>query len=107
MADFGLSKENVKDNEIARSFCGSPAYLPPEIVSKKGLFLLKLKKLKILGSGKAGDIYAIGTVLYEMLIGFPPFFNEDIKILFSNIQKGHLEFTKTISSNAKDLIKVL
>jgi serum/glucocorticoid-regulated kinase 2 len=36
LADFGLSKENIKDNEVALSLCGSPAYLPPEIVAKKG-----------------------------------------------------------------------
>ena len=39
LADFGLSKENVKDNEVALSLCGSPAYLPPEIVAKKGKLL--------------------------------------------------------------------
>jgi serine/threonine protein kinase len=44
LADFGLAKENVSDKDIARSFCGSPAYLAPEMLNSKGV-------------GKPADIY--------------------------------------------------
>ena len=36
LADFGLAKENIKDNNLTSSFCGSPAYLSPEMVNRKG-----------------------------------------------------------------------
>jgi serine/threonine protein kinase len=61
LTDFGLSREN----NFALSFCGSPAYLSPEMLEKKGV-------------GPETDIYGIGCVLYEMLIGEPPYFDEDI-----------------------------
>lgn len=66
LADFGLAKEGMgKKNAKAKSFCGSPAYLPPEMLSDAGV-------------GKPGDIYQMGAVLYEMLVGTPPFYTENI-----------------------------
>ena len=47
LADFGLAKEGICDNDVAKSFCGSPAYLPPEILMNAGV-------------SKAGDVYGIG-----------------------------------------------
>ena len=47
LADFGLAKEGICNNEISKSFCGSPVYLPPEVLFNSGV-------------GKAGDIYGIG-----------------------------------------------
>lgn len=69
LADFGLAKEGILDNKYAKSFCGSPAYLAPEMLTNKGV-------------GKASDIYQIGTVLYELLVGFPPHYTENIKKLY-------------------------
>jgi serum/glucocorticoid-regulated kinase 2 len=70
LIDFGLSKEGKeKDSDfIATSFCGSPAYLSPELV--RG-FIINVIQLGD-GSSKATDIYTIGTILYEMLTGYPP-----------------------------------
>ena len=66
LADFGLAKEGLtKGNSKAKSFCGSPAYLPPEMFSDSGVT-------------KAADIYQMGAVLYEMLIGMPPFYTDNI-----------------------------
>lgn len=65
MADFGLSKEGIGQSEVAHSFCGSPAYLSPEMLNRDG-------------AGRAADIYGIGAILYEMLVGLPPYFNENI-----------------------------
>ncbi len=62
LTDFGLSKEGVLDpNQGARSFCGSVAYLAPEM-------------LKRAGHGKAVDWYLLGVVMYEMLVGVPPYY---------------------------------
>jgi len=52
LADFGLSKEEVGDYDLARSYCGSPAYLSPEMLTKRAV-------------GKAADIYGIG-IKYNM-----------------------------------------
>ncbi len=62
MTDFGLSK---RTDQAAQSFCGSPAYLAPEMLSRAGVT-------------ESGDVYQIGVVLYEMLVGVPPYFSEDV-----------------------------
>jgi serine/threonine protein kinase len=61
LTDFGLSKEGVLDN-LSSSFCGSTAYLAPEIIRRSG-------------HGKAVDWYLLGVLIYEMLVGIPPYFN--------------------------------
>lgn len=94
LADFGLAKENVNPLNPAMSFCGSPAYLAPELLTKKG-------------SEKSADIYGLGAMLYEFLTGFPPFFSDNLKDLFKNIRKGNLQFTKSIKPEAQDLIRKL
>ena len=71
LADFGLAKEGI-DRAKAKSFCGSPAYLPPEMLTEDGV-------------GKPADIYQLGAVLYELLIGVPPFYTENIKKLYNSI----------------------
>ncbi len=65
LTDFGLSKEGVNFSQYgAKSFCGSYAYLAPEMVKKQG-------------HGKALDWYLLGVLLYEMLTGLPPYYSED------------------------------
>lgn len=64
LTDFGLSKEGVMDNIGAKSFCGSIAYLAPEM-------------LKRAGHGKSVDWYLLGVIFYEMLAGEPPFFTDN------------------------------
>lgn len=64
--------------------------------------------LKKEGVTKAGDIYQVGVVLYEMLVGIPPYYNDNIKILYQNIEKGKLKIPKYLSSGAKKcLVKML
>ena len=64
LTDFGLSKEGVYDNFGAKSFCGSFAYLAPEMIKKTG-------------HGKPVDWYLLGVLLYEMLVGIPPYYSPD------------------------------
>lgn len=78
LTDFGLSRENVRRGEFgAKSFCGSYAYLAPEMVKKKG-------------HGKAVDWYLLGVIFYEMLTGLPPYYSNSKDQLFQNIL--HKEF---------------
>ena len=93
LADFGLARENVKD-DIAKSFCGSPYYLSPEMVKRQG-------------ASKATDIYGIGAVLYEMVSGYSPFYADDLTTLYNNIAKKKLLFPEFFSESLKDLLKKL
>ena len=92
LTDFGLSKEKVYDNYQATSFCGSLAYLAPEVLRRQG-------------HGKALDWYLLGVVLYEMIVGTPPYFSSNKNELFNNIQRGKLKLPVHLSAEVKDLIK--
>ena len=92
LTDFGLSKEGVYDNFMARSFCGSLAYLAPEMVKRQG-------------HGKAVDWYLLGVLLYEMLVGVPPYFSSNRDQLYQNIQAGKLKLPGSLSAETKNVIK--
>ena len=94
LADFSLAKEGIQGNSLSQSFCGSPAYLPPETLNKKGV-------------GKSGDIYGIGAVLYEMISGTPPFFSNEIAVLFNKIKNCQLILHQYFSEDLKDLLRKL
>lgn len=85
MIDFGLAKTNIS-NKIkgAQSFCGSVAYLAPEMIKKKG-------------HGQSIDWYLLGVLLYEMLTGLPPYYDHDKDQLFENIQEQELEMPEFFS----------
>ena len=96
LTDFGLSRRGIQDQfQGADSFCGSYAYLAPEMINKQG-------------HGKAVDWYLIGVVLYELITGMPPFYDDDKETLFKNIKNNQVEFPpsdeKRISSVCKDLL---
>jgi protein-serine/threonine kinase len=91
LTDFGLSKEGIQSNDSARSFCGSLAYLAPEVLRREG-------------HGKAVDWYLLGVLLYEMLVGTPPYFSRSREQLFHNIQYGDLTLPMGLSGTAKSLI---
>ena len=91
LADFGMSKEGVYDSQCAKSFCGSIAYLAPEVLKQKG-------------HGKAVDWYLLGVLFYEMLVGVPPFFGNDQQSIFYNIEFGELVIPDFVSENAEKLL---
>ena len=72
LTDFGLARENITDDKITKSFCGSPAYLAPEMIKK-------------VGHGKSIDWYLLGVLLYEMLVGIPPYYSNNKEQLYENI----------------------
>ncbi|ELR11956.1 PHprotein kinase domain containing protein [Acanthamoeba castellanii str. Neff] len=73
MTDFGISKEglNAKDDRTA-TFCGTPEYLAPEVLEGKEY-------------GKEVDWWSYGTLVYEMLVGVPPFYSEDVQVMYRKI----------------------
>jgi serine/threonine protein kinase len=92
LTDFGLSKEGVMEHTSgARSFCGSIAYLAPEMLKKTG-------------HGKAVDWYLLGVVFYEMLTGQPPYYAPTKEELFYNIERGQLRVPAGISNDAINLM---
>jgi serine/threonine protein kinase len=93
LTDFGLSKEDVSEFFTgAKSFCGSVAYLAPEM-------------LKRAGHGKAVDWYLVGVVLYEMLTGYPPYYAESKEELFKNIESAPLVLPAHASREAQSLLR--
>ena len=72
LTDFGLSKQGIDYENQATSFCGSYAYLAPEMVKKKG-------------HNAVLDWYLVGVLMFEMLEGLPPFYCNDKETLFKNI----------------------
>jgi serine/threonine protein kinase len=92
LADFGLAKENVSTNAPNKTFCGSPQYLSPEMLSKEG-------------TTKASDIYGIGAILFELISGSPPFYSPDENLMYKNISENKLMFPEFFSEELKDLLK--
>jgi len=94
LTDFGLSKENVSEIDQANSFVGSICYLPPEVLNKTG-------------HTRSIDWYLCGVLLYEMIVGIPPYYNQNRRELFKNILYGKLKIPKEVSEPAKKLISAL
>ena len=94
LTDFGLSKEGVNENQSASSFCGSIAYLAPEMLKKQG-------------HGKAVDWYLLGVLLYEMLVGITPFFTARKEDIFHNIEFGELKIPEYIQNDTASLLRGL
>mmetsp|Transcript_621 Transcript_621/g.1677 ORF Transcript_621/g.1677 Transcript_621/m.1677 type:complete len:403 (-) Transcript_621:214-1422(-) len=94
LTDFGLSKEMVSTPNAARTFCGTPEYLAPEI-------------LQGVGHGKAVDWWSLGTLVFEMLTGLPPFYSRNVNHMYEKILKAELRCPTYLPSDVKDLIEKL
>jgi serine/threonine protein kinase len=64
LTDFGFSKTGVEAGKLSFDFCGTPAYMAPEIIKKKG-------------HSRQVDWYLLGILTYELLVGIPPYFADD------------------------------
>jgi len=95
VADFGLARV-VSSKDLMKTACGTPGYVAPEILKNKGY-----------DSG-AVDMWSTGVILYILLCGFPPFYEEELPALFDQILHARYDFPTpwwdSISSDAKDLV---
>eukprot|EP01097_Dermamoeba_algensis_P012097 TRINITY_DN975_c0_g1_i2.p1 TRINITY_DN975_c0_g1~~TRINITY_DN975_c0_g1_i2.p1 ORF type:complete len:234 (+),score=39.33 TRINITY_DN975_c0_g1_i2:908-1609(+) len=95
LTDFGIAKEGLQsESDRTETFCGTPEYLAPEI-------------LECVGYGKGVDWWSFGTLMFEMLVGLPPFYSQDIQEMYTKIITAPLIIPESVSKDAGALIKQL
>ncbi|XP_071829831.1 calcium/calmodulin-dependent protein kinase type II delta chain-like isoform X1 [Apostichopus japonicus] len=95
LADFGLAVEVSGEQMSWHGFAGTPGYLSPEVLHREHY-------------GKPVDIWACGVILYILLVGYPPFWDEDQHRLYQQIKSGAYDYPSpewdTVTPEAKNLI---
>ncbi|KAK8119283.1 uncharacterized protein PG998_003909 [Apiospora kogelbergensis] len=96
LCDFGLCKLDMKDEDRTNTFCGTPEYLAPELLMGNGY-------------NKTVDWWTLGVLLYEMLTGLPPFYDENTNEMYRKILSEPLHFPgpEVVPPAAKDLLTKL
>lgn len=96
LTDFGMAKI-VRDGETAKTFCGTPEYLAPEVLEGGGY-------------DKTADWWSLGILTFEMMHGLPPFYNKSQSLMFKLIKEGEVKFSEKvkITPEAQDfLLRIL
>lgn len=91
LCDFGLAKEIYQTNDVTHTFCGSLEYMAPEVLKGEGY-------------GRAVDWWSLGTIIYELLTGLPPFYSENTVHMQDKILNAPLLLPDHLSPSAKDLL---
>jgi len=93
LTDFGFAKI-IEPGTRTYTLCGTPEYIAPEVLLNKG-------------HGKPVDWWTLGILIYEMIVGQPPFCDEDPMGIYQRILAGKIFFTKTFDKSARVLVKKL
>ena len=94
LADFGMTKANIKNGATTTTFCGTPDYIAPEMVNGYQY-------------GGSVDWWSLGILLYQMMAGRSPFVHDDDEILFKLIQYRQVVLPSLFSKESQDIIKGL
>ena len=94
LTDFGLAKDNFTNSSLSYSFCGSPEYMSPEMLTQSG-------------HGQSLDCYTLGVLLYEMITGLPPHYSEDHEIMYRNIINNKEIYPNYLSKEVISLLNGL
>lgn len=94
VSDFGLSalKECQKQDGLLHTTCGTPAYVAPEIINKKGY------------DGEKADIWSCGVILFVLLAGYLPFQDSNLMEMYRKISKGDVRYPQWFTSDARKLL---
>ncbi|OWM65813.1 CBL-interacting serine/threonine-protein kinase 6-like [Punica granatum] len=97
VTDFGLSafSEHLKQDGLLHTTCGTPAYVAPEVIGKKGY------------DGAKADLWSCGVILYVLLAGFLPFQDDNIMVMYRKIYRGDFKCPPWFSSEARRFITKL
>ncbi|KAK2646760.1 hypothetical protein Ddye_021955 [Dipteronia dyeriana] len=97
VTDFGLSafSEHLKQDGLLHTTCGTPAYVAPEVIGKKGY------------DGAKADLWSCGVILYVLLAGFLPFQDDNIVAMYRKIYRGDFKCPPWFSSEARRLVTKL
>ncbi|CAH8264681.1 unnamed protein product [Arabidopsis lyrata] len=94
VSDFGLSvvSEQLKQDGICQTFCGTPAYLAPEVLTRKGY------------DGAKADIWSCGVILFVLMAGYLPFDDKNILVMYKKIYKGQFKCPKWFAPELARLV---
>ncbi|XP_078123801.1 serine/threonine-protein kinase Sgk1 isoform X2 [Sander vitreus] len=94
LTDFGLCKEGLEANGTTTTFCGTPEYLAPEVLQKQAY-------------DRTVDWWCLGSVLYEMLYGLPPFYSRNTAEMYNNILHNAPVLKPNVSNSGRELLEGL
>ena len=94
ITDFGLAKNTDESGGTTTSFCGTPEYIAPEMLQRQPYT-------------KSVDWWSFGILIFEMLTGLPPFYDENVNQMYRAILRDEIQYPSHVSRNARDLIDKL